>query len=50
MGDDIFEDALRVGCKETYCRCRMGIERMWEEDFARFEPLLVDNMFLCSDD
>lgn len=48
MGDDVFEGTLRVGCEETYCCCGMGIERMWEEDFAWFEPFLVDNMFLCS--
>lgn len=50
MGDDVFEGTLRVGCEETYCSCGMGIERMWEEDFAWFEPFLVDNMFLCSYD
>lgn len=50
IGDDVFEGTLRVGCEETYCCCGMGIERMWEEDFAWFEPFLVDNMFLCSYD
>lgn len=50
VSDDVLEGALRVGCEETYCCCGMGIERMWEEDFAWFEPLFVDNMSFCSYD
>lgn len=48
ISDDVFEGTLRVGCEETYCFCGMVIERMWEEDFAWFEPFFVDDMSFCS--
>lgn len=47
MSDNVLEGTLRVGCEETYC-CGMGIERIWKEDFAWFEPFFVDNMSFCS--
>lgn len=46
IGNGIFEWSLGVGGEEAYCGRRGGVKRMWKEDFAWFEPLLVDNMFL----
>lgn len=45
MGDGVFEGTLGIWGEETYCRCGKVVERMWEEDFARFQPLFVHNVF-----
>lgn len=50
VSDDVLEGTLRVGCEETYCCSGIGIERMWEENFAWSEPFFVDNMSFCSYD
>ena len=50
VSDGIFKRALRIGSDEANCGCWRVVERMRERYFARFEPLLIDNVFLRGQD
>lgn len=50
MGDGIFERTLWVGSQEADSYGGSRIERVWEGDFARLKPLLINNVFFGSED
>lgn len=50
MGDGILERTLWVGSQEADSYGGSRMERVWEGDFARLKPLLIDNVFFGGDD
>lgn len=50
MSDGVFERTLRISSDEADFGGWRVVERMREGNFARLEPLLIDNVFFRGQD
>ena len=48
--NNIFQGTLRVRGDYADCRCGGSIDGVREKDFIRFQPLLINNVLLRSED